>query len=155
MNRFHFSLIALFLLLIQCTVTEKPEFINIENIKINSISKGEVDITVNAIFENKNDIGGEIYTDHLDILIDSISVGSIKTKTFTVPAKSEFTIPLQGNFSTKALLNKKPNDLLKSVLNFIGSKKVPLTIKGDLVFKKGPFEYAYPVNQTEEIKLKF
>lgn len=142
----------LFLLLTSCKITEKPEFLTVEKIEIQNVSTKEVTFKANALFKNKNSIGGQIITDSIQVFADQIWIGNIKAVPFNIPAKDTFVVPLQGHFSTLKLLNKKSEDLLSNVINIFKKQKMEISLKGNLVFKKGLFKYKYKVDKTKSVK---
>jgi len=144
--------VLLSLSLISCKVSEKPNFITVENIELQNISAKDVSFKANAIFENKNVIGGTIITDSIQVFADNLWIGNIIAEPFKIPAKDTFSVPLQGNFSTAKLLNQNAGDLLSNVINMFKKRKVDLTLRGDLLFKKGLLKYKYHVDKTNSIK---
>jgi len=144
--------ILLSLTLVSCKLTERPKFVLVDKIEIQNISSKEVNFKANAIFENRNTIGGQIITDSIQVFADNVWIGKINTQDFNIPAKDTFSVPLQGHFSTSKLLNQKGGDLLSSVINIFNKRKVELTIRGNLIFKKGLFKYKYHINKTNNIE---
>ena len=144
----------LFLTVTSCKVSEKPKFITVNNIEIENLSSEEVTFKADAIFENKNVIGGQIMTDKIDVFVDNTWIGEINAEEFNVPAKDTFAVPLQGHFSTSKLLEQKAGDLLSNVLNIFKSRKLPITFRGDLVFKKGLLKYKYHIDKTNNVRFK-
>ena len=151
-----FSWILLFfgLLLFGCKYQEKPEFIRVDRIDLGKISANQIDFEADAVFTNGNDIGGRLYTENIDIYVDEVLVGHIKTKEFNVPARDTFMIPLQGKIATEKILKKNGKSILSNLLSIVSSKKVKVRFEGDILFKKGPFSYTYKVNQTNQIDIK-
>lgn len=143
------------ILIYSCTYNEKPIFISVENIELLKISNKQVTFKANAVFQNKNDIGGELVTDNITVFANNILIGQLKTEQFNVPARDTFTIPLTGHFSAEKILNNKNNDLINNVLSILTSKKIPITFKGNVIFKKGSFSYSYSIDQTNNVTLKF
>lgn len=142
------------LLLISCTYDEKPEFIQVNNIKIIHISVEKIKFEAKALFKNPNDIGGKLITENIDIFADNELVGSISAEEFNVPVRDTFLIPLKGNIATSKIFKKKGSDILNTVLSILQKKKVAIRFKGDIVFKKGPFSYTYNLDHTNEVDIK-
>ena len=134
-----------------CSVTEKPEFINIKNIKVLESNSKFITITADAIFINPNDIGGELKTDAIKVFVNDTEMASISTKNFEVPAKKEFSIPLQANIPTDSLFSNKS---LGNLIGSLFSKKIKVQYKGDIKYKVFGFSHSYEVDQTEDIKIK-
>lgn len=150
---FTFLLVAISTLS-SCTLREKPTFVSIEKINLDKVSSEEITFKASAIFKNPNSIGGEISSETIKIFVDSISVGQLYPSNFNVPAKNEFSIPLEGRLSTKKIMGRNSNDLLSNLINIVTSQKVAITFKGDLIFKKGLFKHTYHLNETNDIRIK-
>ncbi|MEP1487290.1 MAG: hypothetical protein ABJK28_02565 [Algibacter sp.] len=142
---------TILLTFLSCSVTEKPEFINIENIKVLESNSKFITITADAIFINPNDIGGELKTDAIKVLVNDTEMASISTKNFEVPAKKEFSIPLQANIPTDSLFSNKS---LGNLIGSLFSRKIKVQYKGAIKYKVFGFSHAYDVDQTEDIKIK-
>ena len=148
-------LIVFSTLFFSCKYKEKPVFIGIEKIEIQEVTQREITFKANALFKNDNDIGGKLVTENIDVFADGILVGQLKTEEFNIPKRDTFAMPLEGKFSTEKILEKGKQDILNSVLTIISAKKIPISFKGDLQFKKGPFNYTYHVDHTDEVRIKF
>jgi len=146
--------ILLFLTFTSCTLTEKPTFVSIEDINLDKVSTDEITFDAAAIFKNPNSIGGKISSDVINIYLDSVQVGQLFPSDFTVPAKNEFNVPLKGRLSASKILKKNNGDFLSNILSIIKSKKVAITFKGDIQFKKGFLKHTYHVDETNEISIK-
>lgn len=146
--------ILIFFAFTSCTLSEKPTFVSIEKIDLDKVSTDEITFNAAAIFKNPNSIGGKISSDVIDIYVDSIQVGQLFPSNFTVPAKKEFNIPLEGKISTGKILKQKNGDFLSNIMSIIKSQKVAITFKGDIQFKKGFLKHTYHINETNEISIK-
>lgn len=90
-----------------CKVNEKPLFVNVENIKVVESNSKNIILSADALFMNPNDIGGELKTDEIKIYVNNNEVGYVSTKSFEVPAKKEFTIPLTATVPIDSLISNK------------------------------------------------
>lgn len=150
-----FYFVGLFLLIFSCTVNKEPVFVKVDNIEVISYAADTIKLKAMAFFENPNDVGGTISTDHLKILINDSEVAQLFSEDFNVPAKKEFSIPLLANIPTKNLLNSDKNGLLGGLINSLLSKKVTVQIQGDLVYSFLGFQKDFLVDKTQEILIKF
>lgn len=149
-----FYFIALFLLMLSCTVNKEPIFIKIDNIEVMSYATDTIKLKALAFFENPNDVGGNISTENLRILVNDTEVAQLFAEDFKVPSKNEFSIPLLANIPTKKLLNSDKNGLLGGLINSLLSKKVTVKIQGDLVYSFLGFKKDFLVDKTQEINIK-
>ncbi len=142
---------TMLILFFNCSVKEKPEFINVDNIKVLESTSKNITLTADAHFLNPNDIGGKLKTDEIKIFVNNNEMASVSTKSFDVPAKKEFTIPLKTNIPTDSIFSNKN---LSGLIGSLFSKKVKVQYKGDIVYNFFGFSYRYEVDQTETIKIK-
>lgn len=143
---------TLILILISCSVKEKPEFLRVDNIKVLESKPKTIILTADAFFMNPNVIGGELKTDNIKVFVNDSEMASVSTESFEVPAKKEFSIPLKATIPTDSLLsNKSLSGLLASVFN----QKIKVQYKGEIKYKVFGFSHSYDVDETEDVKLKF
>ena len=136
---------------ISCKVTEKPEFIKVENIKVIESTSKFITITADAFFLNPNNISGQLKTDGIKVIVNNSELASVTSESFKVPAKKEFSIPLQAKIPTDSLLsNKNLSSLLGSFLN----KKLKVQYVGEIKYKVLGFSHTYNVDRTENVKIK-
>ena len=143
---------TLFITFISCSVKEKPEFLRVENIKVSESTSKTVTLTADAFFMNPNDIGGELKTDGIKVIINGNEMASVSTESFKVPAKKEFSIPLKANVPTDSLLSDKN---LTGLLGSLLSKKIKVQYLGDIKYKVLGFSHTYAIDKTEDVKIKF
>ena len=143
--------VSLSLFFTSCTVNEKPEYIGVDKVKIESIKNNKITLSANAIFKNKNSFGGTIFSDDIQVFTDDILVGNITATEFNVPKKDTFSVPLRGVFTTDQILEQKAGNLLSKVMNVLSNKKIEIGLKGNLTFKKGPFKYKYAIDKNDTI----
>ncbi|MDO5970203.1 hypothetical protein Q4Q35_10330 [Flavivirga aquimarina] len=136
---------------ISCSVNEKPEFLHIENIKVLESTSKHITFTADAFFLNPNTIGGELKTDEMKVFVNDNEMATISTKSFKVPAKKEFSIPLKTHIPTDSIFsNKNINGLLGSLF----SQKIKVQYKGDIKYKVLGFSYTYNIDKIENVKIK-
>lgn len=135
-----------------CSVNEKPEFLGVENIKVLESNSKYVTLTADALFLNPNDIGGELQTDEIKVFINDNEMGTISTKSFEVPVKKEFSIPLKANIPTDSIFSDKN---LSGLLGSLFSKKIKVQYSGDIKYKVLGFSSTYTIDKTEDVKIKY
>ena len=136
---------------ISCKVTDKPEFIKVENIKVLESSSKFITVTADAFFLNPNSISGQLKTDGIKVIVNNNELASVTSESFKVPARKEFSIPLQAKIPTDSLLsNKNLSSLLGSFLN----KKMKVQYLGEIKYKVLGFSHTYKVDRTEDVKIK-
>lgn len=151
-NTFYF--LSLIIISFGCSVNKKPVFIKVDNVKVLRFEADTISIKADAFFENPNDVGGNISTENLAILVNDIEVAQVFSDKFKVPSRDKFTIPLTAKIPTKNLLNTNKNGILGGLLNSLITKKVNVRIKGKLEYVVFGFKKDFIVDKTEEIKIK-
>ncbi|MFD1614269.1 LEA type 2 family protein [Gelatiniphilus marinus] len=134
-----------------CSVKEKPLFLNVENIKVVESTSKHITLTADALFLNPNDIGGELKTNEIKVFVNDNKMASVSTKSFNVPAKKEFSIPLKANIPTDSIFSNKN---LSGLLGSLFSKQIKVQYKGDIIYKVLGFSYTYNIDKTENVKIK-
>ncbi|REH48738.1 late embryogenesis abundant protein [Tenacibaculum gallaicum] len=143
------------LLIVSCSVKQKPIFLKVDDIKLLSASTDTVRIGANAYFENPNDIGGKIATDEIKVLIDQVEVAQVSSEEFKVPARKEFHIPLKVVIPAKKVFENNKNGILGGILNSLINQRLRVHFKGDLKYKVLGFSHIYPIDKVEDLKIKF
>ena len=144
-------LLTLLFTLFSCKVSEKPEFISVENIALVESNKNSITIKADALFKNPNAIGGKLWTDEIKVFVNGNKMATVSTKTFDVPPKDEFTIPLVTKIATDSVLSNKN---LSSILGSILSQRLEVQYKGDIKYRVFGFSHKYAVDKTENVKIK-
>ncbi len=139
------------LALFNCSVKEKPQFINVENIKVLESTSKYVTLTADANFINPNDVGGNLKIDAIKVFINDNEMATVTTESFKVPAKNEFSIPLKANIPTDSIFSNKN---LGGLIGSLFSKKIKAQFKGDIIYKVLGFSYTYNVDKTDNVKIK-
>ncbi|AUC76036.1 LEA type 2 family protein [Olleya sp. Bg11-27] len=134
-----------------CKVTEKPQFIKVENIKVLESTSRFITVTADAFFLNPNSIGGQLKTDGIKVIVNNNELASVTSQNFKVPARKEFSIPLQAKIPTDSLLSNKN---LSSLLGSFLSKKMTVQYLGEIKYKVLGFSHTYQVDRTEDVKIK-
>jgi len=137
---------------LSCSISKKPEFLRIENIKILESTAKDITIIADAFFINSNNIGGKLKTDNILVFVNDNQMASVSTESFKVPAKKEFSIPLKAIIPTDSIFSSKNiGGLLGSLLN----SKLKVQYIGEIKYKVLGFTHTYKVDKTEYLKIKF
>jgi len=140
------------LTILSCSVKEKPEFLRVDNIKVDDSNSKFITLTADAYFLNKNDISGELKTDEIKVFVNNNQMATVTTESFKVPAKKEFSIPLKANVPTDSIFSDKS---LSGLLGSLLSQKMKVQYKGQIKYKVFGFSHTYDVDKTENVKIKF
>lgn len=146
--------IPLILLVISCSVKEKPLFVKVDNIEVIDATLETIELTADAYFINKNDVGGTLESKGIEVFVNDISVANVSSEAFKVPAREEFSIPLKVVIPTKEVYEKNKNGLLGGILSSIISQKMKVQYKGTITYSTFGFSYDYEVDRTQDVKIK-
>ena len=135
-----------------CTVSEKPEFIGLENLKVLDSNIQSITLSADALFTNPNDVGGSLKTDDLRIYINDKQVATVISEEFEVPKKQNFKIPLTVAVSTDSIIDKKS---IGGLLSSLISQQMKVQYKGDINYKVFGYSSSYSIDETQHIKIKF
>ena len=136
-----------------CTIKEKHVFLGIEDIKVANSNSKIISLAATARFKNPNDLSGNLKSDAISILINDIQLAQVNSESFDVPAKKEFTVPLNVDISTDSILGIKGSDAISSLLQSLINKQIKVQYKGNLIYKTFGFSYTYTVDKTKMITL--
>ncbi|WP_040279958.1 NDR1/HIN1-like protein [Psychroserpens damuponensis] len=148
-------LLTLTITLVSCSVKEKPIFKGIDNIEVVDSNSEIITLTATALFENPNDVGGNLKSDDISIFVNDIKLAKLSSESFDVPARKEFTIPLKVDISTDSILKLRGTDAIGSLISSLLKKEIKVQYKGDIVYKTFGFSYTYAVDETEMVKLEY
>lgn len=140
-----------FTLLFNCSLAKKPEFIKLDNIKVIDSNSKNITLSVDALFLNKNDVGGTLRTDDIKLIINNSEVAHIIADEFDVPRKKNFTIPLTVSVSTDRLLNKNS---LSGLLSSLISQQLKVRYKGEIKYQLLGFSSRYSLDEIQDVKIK-
>ena len=138
-----------FLLLVSC---KKPQ----EDIVLRQIRDVVVDassdpmLKANAIFYNPNDVRGKLKKIDVEIFVNGKKAATVDQEMKTsIPAESEFTVPLEVKLSIKEL------GLMDTLFGMIGGKTFKIHYKGSLKLSYRGLPINVPVDYHDEVRLSF
>jgi LEA14-like dessication related protein len=106
-------------------------------------------LRANAILYNPNKIKIKLRKIDVDVYVNEKLSASINQELdMRIPAKSEFTVPLEVK------LNMKELGFLDTIFNMIGGKKMKVRYKGTINISYKGVPVRVPVDYSDEIKVK-
>lgn len=103
-----------------------------------------------AIFYNPNPESGKLKAISVDIFVNEKKVGTVDQQMkIKIPAKGEFTVPLEVN------LNMKELGFMDTVLGMLGGKKFDVRYAGHLKVTYHGIPIKVPVNYKDQIRVSF
>ncbi|MEO8474837.1 MAG: LEA type 2 family protein [Chryseolinea sp.] len=145
-------LIWLSLILIIMAGCEKPK----ERIVLRQIRDVVVDandnptLKANAIFFNPNDVRGKLKRINVIVYVNGKKAAHVDQKLKTlIPAKGEFSVPLEINLSIKEL------GFMDTLLGVLGGKKFDVRYEGTLKLTYHGIPINVPVDYKDEVRIRF
>ncbi len=143
--------LTFFSLVFNCTVTEQPEFLGLDNIKVIDTNIKNITLSADALFLNPNDVGGTLKTDDLKVYINDSEVATFVSEAFEVPSKEKFNVPLTVAIATDSIIDKKS---LGGLLGSLISQKLKVQYKGEIKYNVLGYASTYKIDETQNIKIK-
>ncbi|WP_047546945.1 LEA type 2 family protein [Psychroserpens sp. Hel_I_66] len=148
-------LLTLNVVLLSCSVNEKPIFKGIEDVEVVESNSQMVTLKAMALFENPNDVGGNLQSEDIAIYVNDIKLAKLSSESFDVPARKEFIIPLKVDISTDSILKIRGTEAIGTILNSLLNKEIKVQYKGDIIYKTLGFSYTYAIDETEMVKIDY
>ncbi len=139
------------IVIVSCKVKEQPIFVKVANIKLVKSNAKVIQLSADAYFKNPNNIGGTLASEGIKVLVNGTEMATVSSQPFKVPAKKEFSIPLEVEIPTNKVFN---NNNLSAILGSLLNKKLKVQYKGKLKYKVLGFSSTYNIDQIEEVKIK-
>lgn len=133
------------LLLWACTMPQQPIFKEIRHLQWGGFSKGNINLTGEALFNNPNLFGGTMTSMELDVFVDNEKSGHVSQRDpIVVPANQDFTIPITAVLTSQNLLGK--------ALSFLTKKEMKVRFNGYITIKAVEVNFKVPVNYEQVLK---
>ncbi len=139
----------IFLVLIAgCKPKEDVVLRNIKDVVVDA-SNNEPFLKANAILYNPNNLRMTVKKIDMEIFVDGKKAAVIDQQLkLKVPAKAEFTVPLEVK------LNLKELGFMDTVLGLLGGKRFQIQYKGSIRLQYNGVPITVPVNHKEEIRVR-
>lgn len=143
-----FSLLLLSTLLTGCGPKEKIVLRQIKDVVVDGTT--DPMLKAKAIFYNPNNMRMKLKRINVDVYVNGKKVANVNQKLKTlIPAKGEFTIPLEVKLAMKEL------GLMDTILGFLGGKKFNVEYKGSIRVNYNGLPIRVPVHYKDEIRVRF
>ena len=148
MHLFFISFLLLSTLLSGCGPKEKIELRQIKDVVVDGTT--EPMLKAKAIFYNPNNMRMKLKRINVDIYVNEKKVANVNQELkMLIPAKGEFTIPLEVKLAMKEL------GLMDTILGFLGGKKFNVRYEGSIRLSYHGLPIRVPVHYKDEIRIRF
>ena len=156
MRKHFFLLTTVLLFLIACSKPQKPEFINLKNVKFNNISlppKFEVSFAADAVFHNPNAVSVKMEHMDIDVYVNNKKASKIEQNLQSeIPANADFSLPIKIRLP---LVERDFIENLSHMLTGAWKKKaVKIKLVGQVKLKAASVPIPITIDHEEEFKLK-
>lgn len=132
---------------------KEPTLERIENVEIKEMSKERIDMNANLVINNPNAVSIDLASANLEVLVDKVVIAHIKqTLDATMPAQSDFIMPVNITMDLSELYKSKPLAALSKSLQIMTEKKLQAQLKGNIKAGKGAAKITVEVDQVEIVK---
>lgn len=146
-----FSLVAASLLLVTfaCVPKEEVVFKGVKNISVESDQDNQPVLTAEALFYNPNSARMKLKEIYADVMVNGKPSAQVRQQfKLSIPAKSDFSVPVTAQLSLKEL------GLLDTIVNLLGGKKYQVQYTGYVRIAVHGVTIKVPFTYQEEIRLR-
>lgn len=144
--------LLLIITLTNCTLTQEPDFIKLDNHKIITFNKNEVKLSTDAHFNNPNDVGCEVVSTDIEVFVNELSVSKVKQATsINLESGNDFYIPLTVSIPTNKIIKDKAG-IFNGLLNTLFNKNLKVKYEGIITLKKAGIEFDIDIEGEEVLK---
>ncbi len=137
-----------------CSKPAAPTFLRMEIDEVQNITKSQVYVKANAVFNNPNSVAGKLVRTDLKVVVNDVEVGTVQQDTTSViPVNSDFKVPVSVNFPLKKVFSNKKG-VLKGVLNALLDKKAKVRYEGTITIDFLKVNFDVPVDYEGELVIK-
>jgi hypothetical protein len=135
--------------IISCTPKEEIVFKGVKNVVVQAEGIEPI-LTAEALFNNPNKQRMKLKEIHVDVLVDGkLSAKVRQDLKISIPAMSDFSVPLSAKLSLKDL------GLVDTIINLIGGKKYEIQYIGFVRVAMHGITIKVPVKYKEERRIQF
>ncbi len=136
--------------LFSCVPKEEVVFRGVKDIAIETNAQNEPELKAEALFYNPNKERMKLKEIYVDVLVNGKPSAHVRQKLkLTIPAQSEFSVPVSAQLSLKEL------GLLDTIVNLLGGKKYDLQYSGYVRIAVHGVTIKVPFAYQEQRRLRF
>lgn len=146
-----FSWIVAFLMTaaFSCVPKEEVVFKGVKNILVASDQENQPVLTAEALFYNPNTVRMKLKEIYVDVMVNGKPSAQVRQQfKLSIPAKSDFSVPVTAQLSIKEL------GLLDTIVNLLGGKKYNIQYEGYVRIAVHGVTIKVPFTYQEEIRLR-
>jgi len=147
---FPFSMAAFVLIgTFSCVPKDEVVFKGVQNINIETNQQNEPILKANALFYNPNKVKMKLKEIYVDVLVNGKPSAQVRQNLkLSIPAESEFSVPVAAQLSLKEL------GLLDTIVNLLGGKKYDIQYTGYVRIAVHGVTIKVPFTYQEQLRLR-
>lgn len=139
--------------MVSCGSVEEPSLTEIQNVEVKEMSTSLVHIEADMILHNPNAFALDLSAADLTATVDDIAIADIdQTYDASMPAKSDFAMPVTIKLDLNKLYNENPMAAIGKGMQILSDRKLDIRFKGTIKAGKGAMKISVDVNQLEEVR---
>ena len=143
--------LILIIFLFSCNRPEAPEFISVDNIKVNTTAGSRIRLLAEARFHNPNNRDMVLKKADIDVFFnDKFITNYYKDYNLKIEKNADFTVPVDVELSLKDL----DMNLFSSAMSLLSGKKPEIAYDGHIRVKAYGVGIRVPVKGKSEVNLK-
>ena len=132
-----------------CKNYEEIQFLGLNEVKVNGVKNGYLQISANAAFNNPNDFKGKLKSANIYALYQGDTLANVSNvEKVSVGPNTDFNVPL----SLEVSMSKLQKGLLSNLASLIRKRSVEIEFTGNIKVSSFGFAQTIPVNYKEDIQ---
>ena len=132
-----------------CNLVKAPEFKGVDHIALKKNGQGKLVLVAYAKYYNPNLLGGKFKINDVKVFVNDKFLANVNADTYKVPAKKDFTVPLEVDFDQTYFKKDNILDALHSALK----NELKVHYKGKIYYVSAGLNIPYTIDYTQEVKL--
>ena len=148
-----FGLVISLILMSSCNSIQNPTLDRIEGVTVNEMNTNKLVLDANMVLKNPNIFALDLAEADLKAIVDDIELATIKQSYETsMPANSEFNMPVSINLNLADLYKENPLTAISKGLKIMGDRKLDIKFVGTISVGRGSAKVSVPVDQVEVVE---
>ena len=144
--------VSFILIMSSCVSVEEPTLERVDDVEVLTISKSKIEINANMILNNPNGFALDLEKADLKAFLDDVEIADIdQTYETSMPANSEFEMPVYINMDLDKLYNDNPIKAVAKGLEIMSDRTIEVKFQGTIKAGKGMAKVAVNINQLETV----
>lgn len=146
------SILFLLVIIFACTPITEPTFERIANVEVLDVSTKQLRVNADMILMNNNSFALDLSSAEIKVIVDDIELADfVQNFDTSMPAKSEFEMPMEIEMKLERLYDRDPLGALTKGLKILSEKKLDVQFLGKIHVGKGMTKIPVAIDRMETI----